>query len=80
MTEKRLQLAATLPAALCERLQLLPTYFDVTPKHIEENDKAIAAIKGNVTSNTVDIQTLQASVTQLQSDLTQMQSKYDATL
>ena len=25
-------MAATLPAAVCERLQLLPTYFDVTPK------------------------------------------------
>ena len=25
-------MAATLPAAICERLQLLPTYFDVTPK------------------------------------------------
>ena len=24
-------MAATLPAAVCERLQLLPTYFDVTP-------------------------------------------------
>ena len=31
ITEKRLQMAATLPAAVCERLQLLPTYFDVTP-------------------------------------------------
>ena len=37
MIEKWLQMAATLPAAVCERLQLLPTYFDVTPnmyKHI----------------------------------------------
>ena len=30
-TEKQLQTAATIPAAVCERLQLLPTYFDVTP-------------------------------------------------
>ena len=32
-TEKRLQIAATLPAAVCERLQLLPIYFDITPYH-----------------------------------------------
>ena len=31
ITEKRLQRVAALPAAICERLQLLPTYFDVTP-------------------------------------------------
>ena len=31
ITEKRLQMAATLPAGVCEWLQLLPTYFDVTP-------------------------------------------------
>ena len=28
-------MAATLPAAVCERLQLLPTYFDVTPYCIQ---------------------------------------------
>ena len=27
-------MAATLPAAVCEWLQLLPTYFDVTPKPV----------------------------------------------
>ena len=32
ITEKRLQLAATVPAAVCKQLQLLPFYFDVTPK------------------------------------------------
>ena len=48
-------------------------------KHIEENDKALSAIKGNVLTNTTDIQTLQASVTKLQSDLLTIQSKYDAT-
>ena len=26
--KKRLQMASTLPAAICERLQLLPTYFE----------------------------------------------------
>ena len=31
ITEKRLQRVAALPAAICERLQLLPTYFDITP-------------------------------------------------
>ena len=31
ITEKLLQMAAILPAAICEWLQLLPTYFDVTP-------------------------------------------------
>ena len=30
INEKRLQLTATLPAAICEQLQLLQTYFDVT--------------------------------------------------
>ena len=48
-------------------------------KHIQENDQALTAIKGNVLTNTIDIQTLQASVTKLQSDFTTMQSKYDAT-
>ena len=33
--EKWLQTAATLPAAVCDLLQLLPTYFDVTPKYID---------------------------------------------
>ena len=31
--EKRLPIGATLPAAVCERLQMLPTYFDITPIH-----------------------------------------------
>ena len=31
VTEKRLQMVATLPAAICKQLQLLPTYFDVIP-------------------------------------------------
>ena len=48
-------------------------------KHIEENEKALAAIKGSVTTNTTDIQSLQASVKQLQTDLALMQSKYDTT-
>ena len=48
-------------------------------KYIEENDKALNMIKGNVTTNAADIQNLQASVTKLQIDLTQMQNKYDAT-
>ena len=30
-TEKRPEIAATFPAAVCERLQLLLTYFDVIP-------------------------------------------------
>ena len=30
ITEKQLHIAAALPAAVCEQLQLLPTYFDVT--------------------------------------------------
>ena len=30
ITEKRQQMATTLPAAVCIWLQLLPTYFDVT--------------------------------------------------
>ena len=29
-------MAATLPAAICERLQLLPTYFDATPNWLHE--------------------------------------------
>ena len=48
-------------------------------KHIEENEKALSAIKGSVTSNTTEIQSLQESVKKLQSDLTSMQVKYDAT-
>ena len=44
-----------------------------------ENKKALSTIKGNVTTNTTEIQNLQASVTKLQTDLTQMQSIYDAT-
>ena len=48
-------------------------------KYIEENEKALSTLKGNVTTNTTEIQNLQASVMKLQTDLTQMQSKYDAT-
>ena len=36
-------------------------------------------MKGSVTTNTTDIQNLQASVKQLQTYFTLMQSKYDAT-
>ena len=35
-TEKRLLIAATLPTAICEQLQLLPTFFDVTPNYHQE--------------------------------------------
>ena len=48
-------------------------------KHIEENDKILNKIQGNVTTNSSDITSLQASVTKLQADLTLMQNKYDAT-
>ena len=46
---------------------------------MQETEKALSAIKDNVTANATDIQNLQASVAKLQTDLTQMQSKYDAT-
>ena len=49
---------------------------NILDKHIAENDKALSIIKGNVTTNTTEIQNLQASVTKLQTDL---QTKYDAT-
>ena len=47
--------------------------------HIEENDKALGVIRGNVTTNTNDISSLQDSVKKPQTDLTAMQIKYDAT-
>ena len=48
-------------------------------KHIEENDKALGVITGNVTANTTNVNSLQDSVTQLHNDLTTMQDKFDAT-
>ena len=48
-------------------------------KYIEENDKALGAMKINVTANTTSTQALQNSVTQLQNDLTTMKDRFDAT-
>ena len=48
-------------------------------KHIEENEKALGAIKGSVTTNTSEIKTLHDSVLKLQTDLTAMQTKFDTT-
>ena len=48
-------------------------------QHIEENDKVIDSIKGNVTSNTNEINTLQATVKTLNEDVATIQAKYAAT-
>ena len=48
-------------------------------QHIQENDKVIDGVKGNVTSNTAEITTLQATVKTLNDDITTIQAKYAAT-
>ena len=59
--------------------KLIQSYKTTLEKHIDENDRVIDSVKGNVTSNTAEISTLQTTVKTLNDDIATIQAKYEAT-